>query len=324
MKRPFLKIYLDFELKVDQLNDGEKGRLLLALVRYAATGEIPELTGNEKFYLKNFIEGIDKDAVNQQKNRINGSKGGRPKGSKNKNKSLHKTEEKPTENPTETQINPTITQKNPNETQIKPKCGMGFEEPENPCESTVSADSVSTENADGAEKRVSLSPTPPITSEIYINNNIQPSLFDGEETEEVRDMGSGEKGKKKPKKRTKETGNAMFDELYAAYPKHEDRDYALKQFEKINPDGELFHTMLEAVERQKKKKQWQDVQYVPNLSTWLHKGKWKDEVPDELCVGYNANSYGKPTQPKSPFKPDGTYDYEAGECEEWPSLNELI
>ena len=43
MARSYLKVYFDFEEKTGELNDGEKGRLLLALLRYAISGEKPVL-----------------------------------------------------------------------------------------------------------------------------------------------------------------------------------------------------------------------------------------------------------------------------------------
>ena len=65
---------------------------------------------------------------------------------------------------------------------------------------------------------------------------------------------------------------------------------------------------------------------------WVHKDgnpvkDWKATIRQWERWRKDHPQLGAPQQkssPKSPFKPDGTYDYEAGECEEWPSLNELI
>ena len=36
--------------------------------------------------------------------------------------------------------------------------------------------------------------------------------------------------------------------------------------------------MIEAVEQQKKSKQWSDPQYIPHPYTWLNQGRWEDEL----------------------------------------------
>ena len=36
--------------------------------------------------------------------------------------------------------------------------------------------------------------------------------------------------------------------------------------------------MIEAVEEQKKSKQWSDPQYIPHPYTWLNQGRWEDEL----------------------------------------------
>ena len=36
--------------------------------------------------------------------------------------------------------------------------------------------------------------------------------------------------------------------------------------------------MIEAVEQQKKSKQWSDSQYIPHPYTWLNQGRWEDEL----------------------------------------------
>lgn len=132
-----------------------------------------------------------------------------------------------------------------------------------------------------------------------------------------RTAGDSEKKTRKPKSRLKETENPMFNRFYEAYPKHVSGDYAKKCFERINPDEELLQTMLAAIERQKKTEQWQNIRYIPNPSTWLNERKWKDEIPDDALAGRAPQKH---YPPPSPLRPDGTYDYESGESEEWPSL----
>lgn len=78
MGRSHLKVYLDFEDRAEALSDAEKGRLLLAMVRYARTGEAPALGGNERFVFPAFKAEIDRDIANYDQKVANGSKGGRP------------------------------------------------------------------------------------------------------------------------------------------------------------------------------------------------------------------------------------------------------
>lgn len=127
----------------------------------------------------------------------------------------------------------------------------------------------------------------------------------------------------KKKRSSKKVSNEKFERFYQAYPKKVSKDYALKCFEKINPDDELLETMLKAIERQKMTRQWQDKQYIPNPSTWLNQGKWKDEIPDDALVGHAPQMSQKASSsrsPKSHYNPDGTYDYQSGLDDEWESL----
>ena len=78
MARAFLKVYFDFMERTRELNDNERGRLLLAMLDYARTGDIPELKGNERFCFSTFKVDIDRDCANYASKVNNGSKGGRP------------------------------------------------------------------------------------------------------------------------------------------------------------------------------------------------------------------------------------------------------
>ena len=61
MARKYLKIFFDFDERAGALTSEEQGRLLLALLRYAATGEKEELAGNERFLYPCFCVDIDRD-----------------------------------------------------------------------------------------------------------------------------------------------------------------------------------------------------------------------------------------------------------------------
>lgn len=68
-----------------------------------------------------------------------------------------------------------------------------------------------------------------------------------------------------------------FDRFWDEYPRHEKKKDARKAFGTLNVTDELLEQMLDAVRRQKASKQWQDAQYIPMPTTWLHGRRWEDE-----------------------------------------------
>ena len=110
MARSYLKVYFDFEEKTGELNDGEKGRLLLALLRYAMNGEKPVLSGNERYLFPTFKGDVDREIAVYETRVANGMRGGRPA-----NAETEDNRNKPNE--TETEPNETETPKNKNEEQ---------------------------------------------------------------------------------------------------------------------------------------------------------------------------------------------------------------
>ena len=76
--RSHLKVYFDFEEKTKELTDDEKGRLLLAMLRYSKDGTVPQMTGNERFLFPVFRVQMDEDIKAYDTKVSNGSRGGRP------------------------------------------------------------------------------------------------------------------------------------------------------------------------------------------------------------------------------------------------------
>lgn len=81
----YFKLFFDMLDILEPLNDAERGRLLTALLEYANSGEVPHLTGNERFIFPMFKRQLDRDQVEfeqfTQRQTANGRKGGRPKAS---------------------------------------------------------------------------------------------------------------------------------------------------------------------------------------------------------------------------------------------------
>ena len=79
---PYIKVFPDMSATFDLLSDAEAGRLIKAVLHYGA-GVNDELPGQEKLVFAMLKSQIDRDAVSYRdfcdKQRENGSKGGRPK-----------------------------------------------------------------------------------------------------------------------------------------------------------------------------------------------------------------------------------------------------
>ncbi len=71
-----------------------------------------------------------------------------------------------------------------------------------------------------------------------------------------------------------------FNLFWNEYPKHEAKQNALREFEKLAPDNSLFETMMDALRKVKKSKQWQDVQYIPYPATWIRQRRWEDDMEE--------------------------------------------
>ena len=80
----YLKVWTDFEDVLQMLDPSEVGRLFLAMLHYAASGEEPDgLFGNERYVWPVAKRDIDHAADESRILRENGLKGGRPKTKQN-------------------------------------------------------------------------------------------------------------------------------------------------------------------------------------------------------------------------------------------------
>jgi len=82
----YLKVFADFEEAAAALTDEEKGALLLAMLRYASTGEdqMDKLSGAPRVLFPCFRMDIDHEEEMYQTKVNNGRKGGSPAGKKGK------------------------------------------------------------------------------------------------------------------------------------------------------------------------------------------------------------------------------------------------
>jgi hypothetical protein len=103
----YLKVWTDFESVLSPLTADEIGRLFLAMLHYAATGEEPsQFIGNEVFLWAVAKRDIDMMSEKSETMRENGLKGGRPKSKENQIKANEskKNQTKPNESLKEKKI----------------------------------------------------------------------------------------------------------------------------------------------------------------------------------------------------------------------------
>ena len=72
----------------------------------------------------------------------------------------------------------------------------------------------------------------------------------------------------------------MFEAFWKLYPRGEDRQGAVAEWDKLRPDLELMQTMGAALRRQKDTEEWQRGIGIPYAVRWLRRERWKD-VPLE-------------------------------------------
>jgi len=65
-----------------------------------------------------------------------------------------------------------------------------------------------------------------------------------------------------------------FNQFYAAYPKKEDKQAAIRAWPKVAHE---LPAILAALEWQRVSDRWQEKQYIPNPSTYLNKRRWEDD-----------------------------------------------
>lgn len=79
----YICMYADYLNILKDLSDVRRGRLMLAVMEYAFCGEVAQLRGEERLAYRMICSQIDRDREKYdetcQRNRANGSKGGRPR-----------------------------------------------------------------------------------------------------------------------------------------------------------------------------------------------------------------------------------------------------
>lgn len=69
-----------------------------------------------------------------------------------------------------------------------------------------------------------------------------------------------------------------FSRFWSAYPRGENKQGAIRAWDKLQPDDCLCDTMARALKRQLNSQDWQNGIGIPHASTWINQRRWEDEV----------------------------------------------
>lgn len=92
-----------------------------------------------------------------------------------------------------------------------------------------------------------------------------------------------------------------FAKFWAYYPRGENKQRAIRAWDKLRPSDELIDTMARALARQMASEEWQRGIGIPHASSWINGRRWEDE------------DRAKPARPSAPAEPgrvveeEGTY-----------------
>ena len=70
----------------------------------------------------------------------------------------------------------------------------------------------------------------------------------------------------------------IFDDFWKAYPRGENKQAAIRAWDKLKPDAELRHAMALGLKRQLKSPDWQQGFGIPHASTWINGRRWEDDL----------------------------------------------
>ena len=103
----------------------------------------------------------------------------------------------------------------------------------------------------------------------------------GGKGEENGEAGGGEPPKRKRRRSNKAVPDykpELFERFWAAYPRGEDRQGAVAEWDSLRPDHETMLAMSRALVRQKASEEWQRGIGIPYAVRWLRRRRWEDEI----------------------------------------------
>jgi hypothetical protein len=85
---------------------------------------------------------------------------------------------------------------------------------------------------------------------------------------------------RKAKAAPKNDSAMLFNEFWEQYPRKVAKQEALKAWEKLKPDKELFDEIMYALSAIKQTPQWtkDNGEFIPYPTTFIRQQRWKDEI----------------------------------------------
>lgn len=105
---------------------------------------------------------------------------------------------------------------------------------------------------------------------VYVNDNVNVNVLSKDNELNNRDINISCSKEEK--------NESLFESFWKVYPRKVGKEKCRNWFKSHKPKEDLVQKMIEAVEEQKKSKQWSDPQYIPHPYTWLNQGRWEDEL----------------------------------------------
>ena len=84
----------------------------------------------------------------------------------------------------------------------------------------------------------------------------------------------------------------LFNEFWDIYPRKVDKKGSYKAFKNIDNIIEIAPEIISAVKKHKQTKQWQNSQYIPHPTTYLHQERW-ETVEEDRDIDKWFNDYWK-------------------------------
>lgn len=88
--------------------------------------------------------------------------------------------------------------------------------------------------------------------------------------------------KKAVSHRSPEWKSDRFAGFWSFYPRGENKQGAMRAWDKLKPDDALICTMGQALKRQMASPEWQAGIGIPYASTWLNQRRWEDELRETI------------------------------------------
>ncbi len=128
---------------------------------------------------------------------------------------------------------------------------------------------------DPSSKKIEDPPPEKSGNSITSINNIPPIVPQGTSRRKNREA------KKQP-----DHNPERFDRFWKAYPRGENKQGAIRAWDRLMPSDDLCDQMARSLRRQMRSEDWQKGIGIPHASTWINQRRWEDEVklPMALAV----------------------------------------